>query len=267
MTSTAQDAADILKARNSLGVPETAIILPSNFSAMGEIGESTTTVPYADLPGFPRTPATEDGAVVICAIEGVPTFVLKGRADFYETGDPSLMAGPIETLSLLGVRNILSTTSAASINADLFPGALVAIADHISFSGLNPLIGTGDDKNFVNMHEAYDKRLLRRLKAAAAASGVTIHERVFMWFSGPSSETPAEAKAARILGADVIGMSLAPEAILARRFATPFAGVAIVSELVFGVGGAAPKADSARAPTVAGLVALKRLLRAYVKGK
>jgi purine-nucleoside phosphorylase len=267
MASPAQDAANILRARSNFGAPETAIILPSAFAAIAEIAENPVRVPYADLPGFPQTPATADGEVLICAIEGVPALMLKGRADFCEIGDPSLMACPIESVSILGVRSLLSTTGAASTNIDLLPGSLVAISDHIDFKGLNPLIGAGGEANFVNMSEAYDKRVLRRLKTASAACGVAFHERIFMWFSGPSSETPAEARVARMLGADILGISLPPEAILARRYAIPFAGLALVTELAAGVTRTTQKAEPTQLQKATGLVALKRLLRAYVKNR
>jgi len=222
-------------------------------------------VPYADLPGFPQTAATLDGQVIICAIEGTPALILKGRTNFHEAGDPSQMAGAIETLSHLGVRSILSTTLATSVNANLVPSSLVAITDHIDFKGLNPLIGAPGDNNFINMNDAYDKRLLRRLSSSAAAAGVSVRDGVFLWFSGPSFETPAEVKAARLLGADLIGVSLVPEAILARRFGVPFAGVAVVTDFGAGFSGGAPTGDFTRGPAVAGLMALKRLVRAYVK--
>ena len=135
------------------------------------------------------------------------------------------MASPIETLALLGVRNLLCTGLALSVLADLLPGNLVAVTDHINFTGLNPLIGApGGAKTMVNMNEAYDKRLLRRVKTAAAGSGVSVHEGVVMWFSGPSFETPSEAKVARQLGADLISWTIVPECILARRYGLPFVG-------------------------------------------
>ena len=218
MTSTAKDAAEIIKSRNSHGFIEAAVILGRNLYSVADLAENAVSVPYADLPGFPRTEATPDGQLLICAIEGIPTLILKGRVNFHETGDPSQMAGPIETLSLLGVRSILSTTFASSVNANLVPSSLVAITDHIDLKGLNPLIGAPGENNFINMNDAYDKRLLRRLGVSAAAAGVSVREGVFIWFSGPSFETPAEVKMARLLGADLLGVSVVPEAILARRF-------------------------------------------------
>ncbi|MGA8170957.1 MAG: purine-nucleoside phosphorylase [Methylocystis sp.] len=267
MTSTAQEAAEIIKARNTLGFIDAAIILGRNFYSVAELADNVVVIPYADLPGFPRTTATPDGQLLIGTIEGTPTIILKGRVNFHETGDPSQMAGPIETLSLLGVRNILSVAFATSANANLMPSCLVAISDHIDFKGLNPLIGAPGDSNGVNMNDAYDKRLMRRIKVSATAAGVSVHEGVLAWFSGPSFETPAEVKAAKILGADILSVSVAPEAILARRYGMLFAAVAVVTDFGAGFSGGAPNGDFARGPAVAGLMALKRLVRAYLKNR
>jgi purine-nucleoside phosphorylase len=187
----------------------------------------------------------------------------KGRSEFYESGDPSLMATAVETLSLLNVRVLISTGTVVSTNADFLPSSLMSVADHINFNGLDPLIGAPGD-NFVNMNGAYDKRLLRRLKQSSAAAGVALHEGVMMWFSGPSFQTPAEAKMARMLGADALGMSIAPEAILARRHSLPFAGVAAVTDYAAGFCNGSPAYDPARS---SGLIALRRLLRAFQKNK
>jgi len=266
MSTPAQEAAEIIKARSEFGAIETAVILGRTFFGAADLAERTVSIPYAELPGFPQAPGVEDGELLICTIDGGPALVLKGRSTFYETGDPSLMSGPIETLSLLGVRSLLSTALALSVQADLVPSSVVAITDHINFTGLNPLIGAAaDGKAMINMNEAYDRRLLRRIRTSAAAAGVTVHDGVFMWFSGPTFETPAETKVARQLGADLLGWTLVPEAILARRFGIPFAGVAVVTDFGAGFNNGNPTADLTRGPAVAGVVATKRLLRAFVK--
>jgi purine-nucleoside phosphorylase len=118
------------------------------------------------------------------------------------------MAMPLETLAMLGVSNLLIAATAGSVNADFYPGQFVLVTDHINFNGLNPLIGVATEGGFVSLTEAYDKGLLRRLKQGGAGSGVSVHEAIYMWFFGPSFETPAEVKVARLLGADVIGMSI-----------------------------------------------------------
>lgn len=268
MSNTAEMAAEIIRSKNVLGPVETAVILGRNFFGLADIAENVVTIPYTELPGFPPANAVQKGELLICTIDGTPTLLLKGRSTFYETGDPSLMGGAIETLAQLGVRSILCTGLALSVHADLVPSSVVAVTDHINFSGLNPLLGSGlGDKAIVNMNEAYDKRLLRRLKNTAATAGVAVHEGVYMWFSGPSFETPAEAKVARQLGADMLGWTMAPEAILARRFAVPFAGVTVVTDFAAGFSNGNPSADLTRGSAVAGVVATKRLLRAFVKGR
>lgn len=268
MTTAAQAAAEIIRSKRDAPAIDAAVILGRNFFGLADIAEDAVSIPYRDLPGFPQAPGVEDGELLVCSIDGAPTLLLKGRATFHETGDPSLMASPFETLALLGVRNILCTALALSVHADLVPSSIVAVTDHINFTGLNPLIGaSGGVATMVNMNEAYDKRLLRRIKIAAASAGVAVHEGVYMWFSGPSFETPAETRVAKQLGADLLGWTLAPEAILSRRYGIPFAGIAVVTDFGAGFSGGNPNADLARGPAVAGVVATKRLLRAFVKGR
>lgn len=266
MTTSAQEAAEIIQSRCDLGAIDTAIILGRIFFGVADLGERVATIPYAELPGFPTGPGVEDGELTVSVIDGAPTAMLKGRSTFHETGDPSLMAGPLETLALLGVRNVLGTGLALSVQADLVPSSVVMVTDHINFSGLNPLIGASSgEEMMINLNEAYDKRLLRRVKNAAATAGVAMHEGVMMWFSGPSFETPAETKVARQLGADIIGWTIAPEAILARRYGLLFGGVAVVTDFGAGFSNGNPSADLTRGPAVAGVVATKRLLRSFIR--
>jgi purine-nucleoside phosphorylase len=264
----AREAADIVRAQIDSGTFETAIILGRDFFTLADLAERRATIPFSALPGFPMRPGSDDGEFIVATIDGVPTLLLKGRASFYETGDPSLMAGPIETVSLLGVRNVICTGLTLSVQADLVPSSVVMVTDHINFTGLNPLIGAPDaSRAMVNMNEAYDKRLLWRVKGAAASAGIAVHEGVIMWFSGPSFETPAEAKVARQLGADLIGWTIVPEAILARRYGVAFCGIAVVTGFAAGFLNGNPSVDLTRGPAVAGVVAAKRLLRAFVKGR
>jgi purine-nucleoside phosphorylase len=265
MSTPAQSAAEIVKSRNGLGMTETAIVLGRNFYSVADVAENETVIPYSELPGFPQ--GVEGGELILCVVDGIATIFLKGRTNFHETGDPSLMATPFETLARLGVRSILTSSFAQSTRADIVPSSVVAVTDHINFNGFNPLVGAPGDKNSVNMNEAYDKRLLRRLKQAAGSGGVTLHEGVMMWFSGPSFETPAEVKMTRTLGADLIGWSIAPEAILARRFGVPFAGVAVITDFGAGFSNGAPNADATRGPAVAGVIAVKRLARAFIRAR
>jgi purine-nucleoside phosphorylase len=268
MTTPAEEAAAIIRSRCGAETVESAILLGRIFYGASDIGERLAEIPYAELPGFPTGAGVEDGALVVASVDGVLTAILKGRSTFHDTGDPSLMSSTIETLALLGVRSLVCTGLALSVLADLLPGNIVAVTDHINFSGLNPLIGApAGGAAMVNMNDAYDKRLIRRFKAAAAAAGVSLHEGELIWFSGPSFETCAEARVARQLGADLIGWTIAPECILARRFGIPFAGIAVVTDFGAGFSSGNPSADLTRGPAAAGVVATKRLLRAFTKAR
>ncbi|MBV8850824.1 MAG: purine-nucleoside phosphorylase [Methylobacteriaceae bacterium] len=264
MTAQPESAVEVLRARGIVEPVELAIGVGPQLGALAENLENSISVPYADLPGFP---AISEASVIAGTLEGTRIVCLQGRSHFYETGDPTLMATPLETLAMLGVSNLLLASTAGSVNADFYPGQLVLITDHINFNGLNPLIGLAAEGGFVSLTEAYDKRLLRRLKQACAGSGVSVHEGVYMWFSGPSFETPAEVKMARMLGADVIGMSIVPDVILARRLALRIAAIAVITSFGAGFSGGAPTQGETRQQALSGLISLRRLVRAFVKTK
>jgi purine-nucleoside phosphorylase len=264
-TSNAEEAAEIIRALHPARIYEAAIISSDIFAGVADLGEKIASLPYASLPGFPVCEGVERGEVVALNIDGMSVLVLHGRPTFYETGDPSLMASAMETLSILKVRAVQCTGVALSVDYNLTPGSPVLITDHINLTGLNPLIGAyAGGKSRVNMNEAYDRRLQRRMRAATV-NGIALREGVLMWFSGPSYETPAEAKFARQFGADLIGWTIAPEAILARRYNLPFLGLAVVSDFGAGVNNGNPSPDFAAGPALAGAVATKRLIRSFLK--
>ena len=149
---------------------------------------------------------------------------------------------------------------------DIRPPSLVLITDHINYSGMNPLFSDRTDGRFVSMNGAYDERLRKKLKLAAITSGMTLHEGVYMWFSGPSFETPAEVKVARTLGADLVGMSTVPEVILARYYGLRVAAVSVVTNLAAGIGGASPSHQDTQGQAAGASAALRRLIRAFGSG-
>ncbi|MEA2841027.1 MAG: purine-nucleoside phosphorylase [Methylobacteriaceae bacterium] len=267
MTTQAEAAVEVLRSRGIVEPVEMAVGLGPQLGTLADNLEDPVGVPYAELPGFPAIDSSSEGRLIVGTVEGRRIACLQGRSHFYETGDPTLMAVPLETLAMLGVTNVLIASTAGSVNADFYPGHLVLITDHINFNGLNPLIGAASDGGFVSLTEAYDKRLLRRLKLAGAGAGVTVHEGVYMWFSGPSFETPAEVKMARLLGADVIGMSIVPEVILARRLALHVAAIAVVTTFGAGFSGGNPTHAEVRQQALSGLISLRRLMRAFLKTK
>jgi purine-nucleoside phosphorylase len=268
MTTQPEAAVEVLRSRGIIEPVELALALGPQLGSLADNLEDAIGVPYADLPGFPTIiGAGGNGRLIVGTLEGTRIACLQGRSHFYETGDPTLMATPLETLAMLGVSNLLVAATATSVNADFYPGHLVVITDHINFSGLNPLIGMASEGGFVSLTEAYDKRLLRRLKQAGAGSGVTVHEGVYMWFSGPSFETPAEVKVARMLGADVIGMSIVPEVILARRLALRLGAIAVITTFGAGFSGGNPSLGETHQQALSGLISLRRLLRGFLKTK
>ncbi len=176
------------------------------------------------------------------------------------------MSVPLQVVAQLGAQVVVLTNSAGSLHTGWYPGSIALISDHINFSGRNPLIGTPGDERFVSLVDAYDKRLRTRMRLAASTGGApNLHEGVYMWFSGPSFETPAEVKMAKTLGADLVGMSTVPETILARRFGLRVVALSVVTNFATGIAGGNPSHMETRTTARSGSIALKRLLRAFVR--
>ena len=157
------------------------------------------------------------------------------------------------------------TNAAGGLNKEWRPPALVAITDHINFAGVNPLIGYAGADRFVPLTHAYDQDLLAALHEAARASDIELHEGVYMWFSGPSFETPAEIRAARVLGADLVGMSTVPEVILARRAGLRCAAVSVVTNYAAGLAGGDPSHEETQEYARLAADRFKRLLRGFIR--
>jgi purine-nucleoside phosphorylase len=228
-------AADMLSTRLSGLSPRYGIVLGSGLGSLVEAVVDPVRIPYADIPGFPVSAVSgHAGELVAGTIGGVAVIVLSGRVHFYERGDANAMRGPIEALKALGVETLILTNSAGSLREDLPPGSVMQITDHINFSGASPLIGVESDDRFVGLTSAYDAELAERMRAAAVKLDIPLGSGVYMWFSGPNFETPAEIRMARILGADAVGMSTVPEVILARFFGLRVAAASVITN--FGAG-------------------------------
>ena len=219
--------------------PATAIVLGSGLSGLVDQVQDAVTVPYSELPGFPASGVTgHAGMAVAGRFGGQPVLMLAGRAHYYEHGDAAAMRPVIETLARAGIDELVLTNAAGSLDPGMPPGSVMLITDHINFSGTNPLFGEPSDRRFVGLTEAYDPVLRGEIEAAAAASGTELHKGVYMWFSGPSFETPAEINMARLLGAQAVGMSTVPEVILARFFGLRVAACSVITNLAAGMTGA-----------------------------
>ena len=217
--------------------PGVAVILGSGLGAFADTVEAAAVIPYADLPGFPETTVSSHaGRLVLGHVGPTPVAVLQGRAHYYERGRADEMKGAIRAMAELGCETLLQTNAAGSLRLDMPPGSLMAITDHINFTGVNPLFGSAaGGGRFVDMVDAYDPVLTAELVAAARSVNVPCHEGVYIWFCGPSFETPAEIRAARILGADAVGMSTAPETILARHAGMKVVALSLMTNYAAGL--------------------------------
>ena len=255
-----------LKTRGLESLPSLAIVLGSGLGAFANEARKAIAVPYADIPGFP-VPTVEGhiGRLVVGEIEGRKVALFQGRGHYYERGDVNAMRGAIETFRRLGGDTMLLTNAAGGLNKEWRPPSLVAITDHINFAGANPLIGESGMERFVPLTHAYDEGMLADLRAAARSADVVLNKGVYMWFSGPSFETPAEIRAARILGADLVGMSTVPEVILARRNGLRCAAVSVVTNFAAGLAGGDPSHEETQEYANRAADAFKRLLRAFIR--
>jgi xanthosine phosphorylase len=223
--------------------PRLGIILGSGLGAVAEALEDAVTIPYTELPDFPA-PSVHGhaGTLALGTLSGVSVACLQGRKHVYEGGDPGAMRGPVRALKAAGAEALFVTNAAGSLDANVGPGSLMAISDHINMLGVNPLTGPNDDAigpRFPSLRDAYDPELRSLLHAAAGTLGVTLAEGVYLATAGPSFETPAEIRAFRTLGADAVGMSTVPEVILARHAGLRVAAVSAITNLAEGMGGEA----------------------------
>ncbi len=223
--------------------PGLGIVLGSGFGAIAKAVTGGREFPYRDLPGFPvGSVPGHAGRLIIGEWLGIPVAILAGRAHFYEGFDLAESTFPIRVLAALGVGTLLLTNASGGINAKFQVGDFMALTDHINFMGTNPLRGPEPAglNRFVDLTAAYDPALKDELKAAAKSMKspkVRCHEGVYLAVSGPSFETPAEIRAFRTLGADAVGMSTVPEAIVARQCGLKVAGLSCITNAAAGLGG------------------------------
>ncbi len=238
MTSTAtpQSTATQLR-RISLLRPTLALVLGSGFQHALSRMRVVAEVPYAKLPGFP-VPGVHGhaGKLVLGYLGRTTALVLSGRAHFYEGHAMETVTFAVRVLAELGVRDVLLTNAAGGINSRFKPGDFMALSDHINLMGVNPLRGTLAEgrERFVDLSRVYDAGLSRLLAQAAKKSKVRLHQGVYLAVSGPSYETPAEIRAFARLGADAVGMSTVPEAIVARQCGLRVAGLSCITNLAAG---------------------------------
>ena len=225
--------------RERLGLAELAVVLGSGLGDQVKALEEASSLSYGEIPGMPvSTVAGHAGRWWRGIIDGRPVYMLQGRFHYYEGHAPQDLAMPIRVMKLLGVRTLILTNAAGCVNIAWHPGDLMLITDIINHSSCNPLIGQNLDEmgpRFPDMSEALSKRLRDICKEQAARTGVLLREGVYMMFSGPNYETPAEIRMARILGADAAGMSTVPEVLTARHCGIDVLGISCLTNMAAGI--------------------------------
>jgi purine-nucleoside phosphorylase len=219
--------------------PQVGIVLGSGLGAFADELQDAVSIPYSDVPGWPASTAVgHAGKLVFGTLDGVHVAVMSGRAHLYEGHSPALVTYGVRMLKMLGVHSLVLTNAAGAVNAGFKRGALVLISDHINLQGSNPLIGANEDDfgpRFPDMTEAYSLQYRQIAKKAAAALGIELREGVYAAMSGPSYETPAEIRFLRIIGADLVGMSTVPEAIVANHMGMKVLAISCVTNMAAGV--------------------------------
>lgn len=254
------DCAALVRSRRAVA-PRIGLVLGSGLGSFADTLTDAVRFGFGDLPGFPVSSVTgHRGELVIGRSGGVEIACLSGRAHYYEQGDASVMATPIQTFAELGCTAVILTNAAGGLDPTVGPGELMMITDHINFAGTNPLFGAEGDRRFVGLTQAYDLELQAQFRAAAAAENVRLSEGVYMWFNGPSFETPAEIRMARILGAQAVGMSTVPEVILARYFGLRVAAVSTITNFAAGMTADELSHEETKENGPKGAEKLKRLL-------
>jgi len=260
----AEQALATIRSRIGQQSAKVGLILGSGLGHLADLVEGEA-IDYADLPGFPHAGVSgHNPKLVIGRLEGAPVAVLGGRAHYYETGRADAMRVPLEVLAELGVETLIVTNACGSFRADIPPGDLMLVADHINYSGLSPLIGEPTDRRFVNLTDAYDPGIRAALAAQAEALGIPMKEGVYAWYSGPNFETPAEIRALKILGADAVGMSTVPEVILGRFLGMRCAAVSVVTNMAAGLGNEHISHEHTKASAPVGAAKLERILGGFL---
>lgn len=219
--------------------PKIAVVLGSGLGDFaGELSDSET-IPYSDIPGWPRSTAVgHAGKLVFGHLGDLPVLALAGRAHLYEGYSPGRVTYAMRMLHLIGVRNVILTNAAGGIHPEYGQGALVLISDHINLQGVNPLVGANEDDfgpRFPDMSEVYSLRFREIARSAAAERGIDLREGVYAAMLGPSYETPAEIRFLRTIGADLVGMSTVAEAIVAAHMGVKVLAISCVTNMAAGI--------------------------------
>ena len=232
-----QRAADAIE--QALGRADIAVVLGSGLGDFGNDLENPKEISYADIPGFPRaTVQGHAGKFIAGTLAGKKVLMMSGRFHCYEGHPLEDVVLPVRVMARLGVKTLILTNAAGGVNIDFRPGVLMLISDFINMTGKNPLIGPNFDAfgpRFPDMTDAYDRTLRELTMHAARQLDIDLRRGVYCWMNGPTYETPAEVRMARVLGADAVGMSTVPETIVARHCGIKVLGISCITNMAAGV--------------------------------
>lgn len=219
--------------------PEIGMILGSGLGGYSDQIENPVIIPYHDIPDFPVSTVTgHTGQLIIGMCRGRRIIAMQGRVHYYEGYSQKDITLPVRIMKRLGVTKMVLTNACGGLNREIKPGTLMMIRDHINYSGSNPLLGENfeeDGSRFPDVSQVYKKEYRDNLKAAANARGIHLEEGVYMMFSGPSYATPAEIRVARLMGADAVGMSTVPEAIVCAHCGISVLGISCITNYAPGI--------------------------------
>ena len=220
-------------------VPEIGIILGSGLGGLADEIENGVVIPYEDIPFFSKSDAVgHANELVIGKLEGKTVVAMKGRYHFYEGYSLDEVTFPVRVMKALGIEKLIITNACGAVNTDFNPGELMLITDHLNLVGINPLIGKNNDDlgtRFPDVSEVYNREMRNTALQVARDNDITLREGVYGWWSGPVYETPAEIRMIRILGADAIGMSTVPEAVVAIHSGLKVLGISCLTNMACGI--------------------------------
>jgi purine-nucleoside phosphorylase len=234
----AEHAARVIRSRSKLE-PRIAIVLGSGLGSFADEFDDAVGIPYEEIPGFARSTAQgHAGRLVVGTVDEVPVVAMQGRVHYYEGYSLEQVTFPVRTFKLLGVKTLILTNASGGINVQLNQGALMVISDHLNLMGDNPLRGPNDERfgpRFPDMSAVYAPELQQIVIEEARTIGVEVRRGIYGALSGPSYETPSEIHLLRNLGADAVGMSTVPEAIVARHMGMEVLGISCITNMAAGI--------------------------------
>lgn len=236
--SRAENAARSIRARTAVDA-KIALVLGSGLGGFADEFEDSVSMPYREIPGFVSSTAEgHAGRLVIGKVGGVPVLAMQGRVHYYEGYTLEEVTFPVRTFKLLGIKTLILTNAAGGIEIQLTQGALMVISDHLNLMGVSPLRGRNDERfgpRFPDMSEVYNRELQELATEEARALGITARRGIYAALAGPNYETPAEIHMLRAFGADAVGMSTVPEAIVARQVGMKVLGISCITNMAAGI--------------------------------